>query len=108
MNLFENGCEDGGSRYSYGLDGQGSIPDKGKKFVFIPQSPDRLWGPPSLLSNRYRGILPRGCRGVKLSTHLHPEPRSRIVELYLHSPICLRGTVFNYLSTGKPLPFSPL
>jgi hypothetical protein len=34
----------------YWLDGPGSK----------PQRPDRLWGPPSLLSNGYRGPFPRG------------------------------------------------
>jgi hypothetical protein len=37
----------------YGLDGQGSIPGKGKEFFSSPQSPDRLWGPPSLLHDGY-------------------------------------------------------
>jgi hypothetical protein len=37
---------------------------------------------------------------VKLTTHLHP-----IVELYLHSPICLQGVVLNWLSTGTTLLF---
>jgi hypothetical protein len=32
-------------------------------------------------------------RGVKLSTQLHVVPRSRVVELYLHSSICLHGIV---------------
>jgi hypothetical protein len=27
-----------------------------------------------------------------------------MMELYLHSPICLQGIVFNYLSTLTPLP----
>jgi hypothetical protein len=27
-----------------------------------------------------------------------------MVELYLHSPICLHGIVLNYLSTGTTLP----
>jgi hypothetical protein len=31
--------------------------------------------------------------GVKLTTHLHLVPRSRKVELYLHSPICFHGIV---------------
>jgi hypothetical protein len=30
--------------------------------------------------------------GVKLTAHLHAEPRSRMMELYLHSP-----TVLNYI-----------
>jgi hypothetical protein len=35
----------------YGLDGRGSIPDRGKEFFSAAQRPDRLWCPPSLLSN---------------------------------------------------------
>jgi hypothetical protein len=34
-------------------------------------------------------------RGVRLTTHLHLVPRSRLVELYLHSLICLHGVVLN-------------
>jgi hypothetical protein len=37
---------------------------------------------------------------MKLTTHLHPLPRSRMVELYLHSSIRLHAVVLNYLSTG--------
>jgi hypothetical protein len=33
---------------------------------------------------------------VKLTTHLHLVPRSTMVDLNLHSPICLHGTVLNY------------
>jgi hypothetical protein len=51
-----------------------------------PQCPDRLGGPPSLLSNGYRRLFPRAQigRGVKLTTYLHLVPRSRMVELYRH------------------------
>jgi hypothetical protein len=54
-----------------------------------PPRPDRLWGPPSLLSDMYHGLLPRGLsgRGVKLTTHLHLLPKLRMMELYLHCPI---------------------
>jgi hypothetical protein len=45
---------------------------------------DRLWGPPSPISNGYRGVK---RPGVKLATHLHLVPRSRMVELYLHFPM---------------------
>jgi hypothetical protein len=33
--------------------------------------------------------------GVKLTTHLHLMPRSRMSEQYPHSSICLHGTVLN-------------
>jgi hypothetical protein len=33
--------------------------------------------------------------GVKLTTHLHLVPRSRMMEIYLHSPLCLHGVVLN-------------
>jgi hypothetical protein len=35
-------------------------PAAAKGFFLYPRCPDRLWGPPSLLSNGYRGSLPRG------------------------------------------------
>jgi hypothetical protein len=43
----------------YGLDGKGvgvRIP-VGSKIVSSPRRPDRLWGPPNLLSDWYRGTL---------------------------------------------------
>jgi hypothetical protein len=43
--------------------------------------------------------------GVKLNTHLLLVPISRMVELYLHSPIYINGTVLNDLSTGTTLPY---
>jgi hypothetical protein len=52
--------------------------------IFL-QHPDRFWDPPSLLFNGYRGLFPWG---VEVTTHLNPAARSRMVELYLHSPIC--------------------
>jgi hypothetical protein len=51
--------------------------------------------PTSLLSNGYSGLLPwrSNSHGVKLTTHVHLVPRSRMVELYFHSPICPDGIV---------------
>jgi hypothetical protein len=51
----------------------GSSPGKGWEFFSSPPLPDRLWGPPSLLFNGYKGPLPWGSSGwgVKLTPHLH-------------------------------------
>jgi hypothetical protein len=82
---------------NYGLDGRGSIPGRDEIFLFFITGLDWLWGPPSLISNGYRGLFPRGQsgRGVKLTTHLHLVPRSRMVELNLRFPICLYVVVLN-------------
>jgi hypothetical protein len=37
----------------------------------------------------------QSIREVKLTTHLHLVLRSRMIELYDHSPICLHGIVLN-------------
>jgi hypothetical protein len=70
------------------------------------ERPDRLWGPSSLLYNGYRGQFPRGVKrqGVNLTTHLHLVLRLRVVEPYLHSPICLHDVMLNSLSTEATLP----
>jgi hypothetical protein len=89
-----------------GLGGPGSIPCRRKRFFSTPKCPDRLLGPYSLLSNEYRGPFPRAYSGrsIKLTTHLHPVPRWRIVERYLHFPYIFM-TMLNYLCTRIHLLF---
>jgi hypothetical protein len=58
----------------YGLDDRAievRSPAEANGFFLYPLCPDRLWGPPSLLYNGYRGSFPRG---VTLTTHPHLVP----------------------------------
>jgi hypothetical protein len=82
-----------------------SIPGRGKIFFSILQRLDQLWGPPSLLINGYRGALSPGAKRP-VTTHFHLMLRSRMVALYLHSPIRLHGVLLNWLTAGATLPLS--
>jgi hypothetical protein len=43
-------------------------------------------------------------RGVKLTTNLHLLSRSRVVQMYFHSPLQLHGMVLNCLNTRRASP----
>jgi hypothetical protein len=83
-------------------------PSGGKSFT-SPCRPDQLWGPASLLSNRYWGPFPRGqsTSCVKVTNHLQIVSRSRKRRSVNPLPIRLHGVVLNYFSTrtNLPLPF---
>jgi hypothetical protein len=52
-----------------------------------PRRPDRLWGPPNLLYNGYRGAVSPGVK--------RPGREADYVSLYIHSPIRLHGVMLN-------------
>jgi hypothetical protein len=56
--------------------------NSGRGWGFFSSSPcsERLWGPPSLLPSGYQGLFTWGVKrpAVKLTTHLHLVPRSRM------------------------------
>jgi hypothetical protein len=80
---------------SYGLDGWGSIPRRGKIFLFSTASRPAL-GPTQSTIQQVPGVISLAARPSGWEAdHLNPVLRSRMMELYLHFPICLHDIVFN-------------
>jgi hypothetical protein len=87
-------CEPGSSVSivsGYGLDDRAvevrSLKEMRGLFIWS-LCPDRLWDPPSLLSNGYRGSFPQGVKrgwGMTVTTHPHLLPRSRMSRSYASS-----------------------
>jgi hypothetical protein len=77
---------------------RGAIPGRGKIFSLLHsvQTGSGSTQPPTSY-NGFRGIFSRvlSGRGVKLTTHIYVVLRPRMVELYLHSLICLLGIMLN-------------
>jgi hypothetical protein len=77
-----------------------SIPRSG--FCLL-QCSDRLWGPTGLLFNVYQGLLLRKQCQRREANHSHLVPRSRTVELYLHSlPSNMSGYGLDDRGVGVP------
>jgi hypothetical protein len=88
----------------YGLDDRrvGVRVPVGLRIFFSPCLPDRLWGPPNLLSNGYRWLFPGG---KAIGTWSWPLTSNQCLAkenlaLYIHLPLRLYGVVLNWLNTG--------
>jgi hypothetical protein len=101
--------EEGGSRVSSGSIVSDYGLDKGLFLYHL--CPDRLWGPPGLLYNGYRGSFPRGQSAAgawhwSLTPHLGP--MSGISRSYSSSPPkCLHGVYrdcFTFFTRGRGRP----
>jgi hypothetical protein len=67
----------------YGLDDRAigvRSPAGARGFFLLPLCPDRLWGPPSLLYNGYRGVLSPGVKARPGRDADHSPPSSAEVE----------------------------
>jgi hypothetical protein len=102
-----------GIALGYRLDDRDSsvrFPAGAGKFLFTTR-PERLWGPPSLLSNGYQGGLSLGVKRPGREAHHSPPSSAEVkewVEVYLHSPIRLHGVVLKVQGQLYLLPFTKL
>jgi hypothetical protein len=103
-------CLDSGIATGYRLDDQGVRARVlvGSRIFTSPHCPDQLWGPPKLLSNGYWGAFSPGVKQLGHEADHSPPTIAEVkkMRIYTDSPICLRGVVLNYLSTGITLRFT--
>jgi hypothetical protein len=96
IKLVVAGFRGPGIEMGYWLNGQDSLPGRGKRFLCTPQRPDRLWGPFSLLSIGYRGYLPGVKRPGREAGYSPPYgAEAKTVDLYLRSLTHLPSVVLN-------------
>jgi len=76
----------------YGLDDTGSESRQQQEILVLSRSRDRVWIPPALLFEEYRGAFPAGKEEKTWSWPLTPTPRFRIGgAIPFLPPVCLRG-----------------
>jgi hypothetical protein len=72
--------------YFYGLNDRSSILDRSRVHFLFDISSSRVWGPPSLLSNGYRGLFLRGVKRSGREADHSPPPSAEDEWSYISTP----------------------
>jgi hypothetical protein len=85
------------------LEGPELIPGRGKIFLFPTAVRPTLYPTHPRSQSLFRVIFLGVKRpGRETDTRIHLVQKSRMVELFLHSPLCLRNVVFDLIKHGQP------
>jgi len=87
-------------KLGYGLDDRGSVLGRGNdgNFFSPPSRPVRLWGPLSLLSNRYRGLCPPGVKRLRREADHSPPSGAEVKNAWNYTsapPVRLHSVVLS-------------
>jgi hypothetical protein len=94
-----------GTATGYGLDDQvvGVRVPLGSRIFASAYRPDRLWGPPSLLSNGHREAIFPGVKRPESEADHSPPTSAKVKKTWMYAST--PPYVLNYLSTGTSIYF---
>jgi hypothetical protein len=77
-----------GMATGYGMDDRGfrvRVPVMSRIFT-SPYRPGRLWGPPSLILNEYRGFFFRGVKSPGREAYQSPPTSAKVNKTWIYTP----------------------